>query len=154
MFKQSTALLLLATAIALATGCGSSGEEPLSKAEFIKQANQICNLQGTEVTERLSTYAEEQPPNQTQDELYAGAVKTILLPITEARIDEIGSLAPPQGDEKQVNAYLSAEQNGVDEIKRQEATSFAALNDSLIEFEKPFKPAAKLAQEYGFKECQ
>ena len=149
-------LITMAATIALMVGCGGSDEEPLTKAEFVKQADRICTRIGQDVQTELSTYVERQPAegkNQTQQELFAGAVEEILLPAYEANVSEIGSLAPPAEGEEKVNAYLRSAQQGIDEIKKDAGASFAKYNSSLYQLEKPLEPSFKMAGEYGLQAC-
>lgn len=147
----------LAIALAVCAGCGGGGgAEPLTKAQFTKQANQICSKVGKEIVKKLSSFVKEQPnegAGQSQDELFAGAMKTILLPMTEAEADQIEALAVPAGDKTKIEAYLARLHAGIRTIRQQESNSFAALHDSLVEFEKPFIPSHKLAAAYGMREC-
>jgi hypothetical protein len=147
----------LAVMLALCAGCGGGGGgEPLTKAQFTKQANQICASSGREIVKKLSTFVKEQPnegAGQSHDELFATAMKTVLLPLTEAKAEQIEALAPPTGDEKQIEAYLASLHTGINSIRQQESSSFAALNDSLVGFEKAIAPSRKLAVAYGMKEC-
>jgi Na+-translocating ferredoxin:NAD+ oxidoreductase RNF subunit RnfB len=144
-------------ALAVCAGCGSSGgAEPLTKAQFTNQANQICAKAGKEIVKKLSTFVEDQPnegAGQSRDELFAGAMKTVVLPLTEAKANQIEALAAPVGDEKKIEAYLASLHAGISAIKKQESTSFAALHDSLVGFEQALAPSRKLAVAYGMQEC-
>lgn len=150
-------VIALAVALAVCTGCGGGGgTEPLTKAQFTRQANQLCAKTGKEIVTKLSTFVKDQPnegAGQSHDELFAKAMKTILLPVTEAKANQIEALAAPAGDEKKIEAYLASLHTGINAIRQQESTSFAALNDSLVGFEKALAPSRKLAVAYGMKEC-
>lgn len=155
---KHVAVLLGAVAVmaGIGSGCGGS-ESTLTKAEFVKQANAICTQRNQEVFKRLSTWVEEQPNNgagMTQDELFAGAVRQILLPAVESKINGIESLnAPPQG-QHQVDSYLQGMKGALAAVEKQGSSSYVAMNDSIVGFEKPFASAHKSAHSYGMKACE
>jgi hypothetical protein len=157
MFNRLIVAALTTIALAVCAGCGGSGgAEPLTKAQFTQQANQICAKTGEEIGKKLTTFVKEQPnegAGQTHDELFAKAMTTFLLPLTEAKADQIEALAAPAGGEKKIEAYLASLHNGISSIRQQEANSFAALHDSLVGFEKALAPSRKLAAAYGMEEC-
>lgn len=148
--------LCAAMAVAAMAGCGGEDDDALTKSEFVAQANSICRKSEGEVLQRLSTYVKEQPnegAGQTQNELFAGAVDDILIPAAETKIRDIESLDPPPAGEKRVDAYLGAMERGVDAVETKGPT-YVALNASLYEFEKQFAPAARIAGDYGLKDCR
>lgn len=150
-------ILTLAIALAVGTGCGGGGEtEPLTKSEFTKQANQICTKSGEEIRNRLTTFVKDQPnegAGMSRHELFVKAMETVLLPLTEAKADQIEALAAPAGDEKEIEAYLARLNAGISAISKQKSESFAALKGSLLGFEEALAPSRKLAVAYGMKEC-
>lgn len=157
--KPRILLLLLAVAIAaVLTGCGGSdgSEDTLTKAAFIKQADKICERRGEEMYARLSTYVKEQPnegAGMSQDELFAGAMRDILLPSVEAKIAEVESLGGPSRDGQEVEAYLAAMEDGLADVKEGESTEYVELNDSLVELEERFNRAERIGREFGMKIC-
>lgn len=157
MFNRLMVAALTAIALAVSAGCGGSGgAEPLTKAQFTKQADRICAKTKKEFTQEFTSFVKEQPNEEagrSQDELFAATVKTIVLPLTQAKAEQIEALAPPVGGQKRIAAYLASLHTGISAVRRQEANSFASLNDSLTELEKLFLPSHKLALAYGMQEC-
>jgi len=115
---------MLVSALAIAAvgaGCGSSDDEALTKAEFTQQANAICK-QGDK--ERFKKYvalikgrgAAAETMSIKEGEAELG--EELLIPLYQSRVEELGDLAPPSGDEEQVAAILEALEEGIEEGKK------------------------------------
>jgi hypothetical protein len=128
-----------------ATGAtGAAGGEPLSKSEFIKQADQICR-QGDQQIQQAGQ--ELGPGSPSEEELEQFAAETVV-PNIQEQIDGIRQLTPPKGDEEEVNAILDAAQEGIDRL--------AADPSLLVQGQDAggaFTEANRLAQEYGLEAC-
>ena len=114
----------------LVAGCGggssgSSGSGEPDKAEFISQANEVCD----EANEVLLKKVEK-----NQD--VAGAT----IAAFEVEIEKIGALTPPKGDEKQIESMLGHLENSIESIETEEDINTA--NTELAE-------AEKIADAYG-----
>jgi len=134
---------LLALAIA---GCGGGDETTaLTKGQFLKQGNQICNQQ------REKRNAELRKAIQGKDQ-------TKLLPLAEreelvlqtlpayAEVPKmLEGLGAPEGDEEEVEAITKAMEKAVEDV---EGNPKEALEST-----KQFFEASKLASEYGLSEC-
>jgi hypothetical protein len=136
--------LLLVLALLLA-GCGSDDSEPLSRAEFKKQANAICS-QGEK--ERLSAI------NRSVEEAGGGAaaenkrlmdlIRNQLVPIASQTYDEISELDSPEGDEEKVQRMLASFEEGVQELRDNPVKALR---------ENSFLQADSLAKAYGLDSC-
>jgi hypothetical protein len=148
--KHLIVLFVAALAVALvATGCGGgdSGPASITKAEFIEQADAACKKGEEEIQKDFAVYLQERKNQEkatAQD--YAELVETVLVPNAEAEIDAIRALGAPSGDEKKVEAMLTAREES---IEMSEKDPQAIIKDS----KKIFGPASKLAKEYGLKTC-
>ena len=147
--KQLTGigLLLLLAAVVIA-GCGGGGSSsgPLTKAEYVAQANKICVKENKRVEEEIENYAGEhnlryRTPSKKDFEREA---EDVFAPSVERKIDQLQELEPPANDEQTVDKMLSAAEKGLQEGKSDFTTliSGQALGE-----------ARKLATEYGLKEC-
>jgi len=98
-------LTVVGASLAL-SACGSSSES-ISKAEFLKQGNEICE----EGNKQIRTAGEEQFPRSggrpSQKDLEAFATNTVV-PEIRSQLDEIEALGFPSGDEEQVEDILPA----------------------------------------------
>jgi len=121
----------------------------LSKAEFLKQASEICNKGDEHLLELISVYMEEHEvhPHETEEEMIADGVEFVLVPKFQGEIDQIKLLGAPAGDEKQVEAILGAMQRAIYTLERRDEISLATGID------RAFKHAGELALNYGLIEC-
>lgn len=120
----------------------------LSKAEFVKQANAICEQGKKQSLAKMAAYVKKQKggSGQPNPALLVKAVKAVFLPGVETQIDEIRALGAPPGDEAKVEAFLAALEEGVNAADEGSGSPNAAFGQS-------FKRSAKLAREYGLDGC-
>jgi hypothetical protein len=146
-----TAAVLALVAGSIGAGCGGGDDDgttttaaALSKEEFLKQGNKICAAGEKQITtEGDKTFGNQRP---SQSELESFATKTAI-PTLQFEIAGIEALPPPSGDEDQVNAIVSAAQEGLDELKADPSLITAEGQDN------PFAEANKLATQYGLTAC-
>lgn len=152
MSKRLTALLLgVASLAVLVAACGgggdSSGGEVLTKAEFIKQGDEICKQGEARLAEEATKYAEEnevdtENPTKAQQE---GVLSEVVGPALLRQAEEIGELGAPSGDEEQAEEIVESLEKGAREIEDNPALLREGTN--------PIEDASQLAKEYGFKAC-
>ncbi len=117
----------------LMVGCGG-GDEPVAKAEFVQQANAICDTANAELVKSVQASA-------------TGDGVTPTLAALQSEIDVIADLTPPDGDEQQIDAMIGHMEKS---IAAAEKTPVAKLLEANLELEK----AEKIAKEYGLaKAC-
>jgi hypothetical protein len=124
-----------------------------SKSAYLKQANEICaqNKKGViaDVRKYLKEHKSESGESDSSDGSKLGllreAVQATLLPSIENQITELRALDVPEDDQKQVEAFLTAQQKAV---KRASASE-----DSTVLIGKFFHHAAGLARDYGLTDC-
>jgi hypothetical protein len=150
--KPFIALLAALTAISMiAAGCGgsdSTDSSSITKAQFIKQADAICEKGTKENEAEFEEFAEEKNLSEDEEPTKAQqeeAISDIVAPGVQKQIEEIDALGAPEGDEKQVEAIVTSVEEGVEEIE--------ADPSSLIKGENPLGKGSKLAKEYGLKAC-
>jgi hypothetical protein len=148
----------LSAALLFATGCGSSGSDEvtvqagsLSKAEFIRKADEICKAARTEFLAKFTglVKAHQSVANgddvQKKEELIAELVDTILTPNIEGQVVKISKLGAPSGYAPEATTFLNALQERLDKAKEDpagiSATSF------------PFKKAEDTARRVGMYGC-
>ena len=148
--------LLVALAGLIATcilaGCGGSSAssstsgEALSKSEFLTQGNAICAKGGKEIQAAgRKVFTSSKAPSQATQEKF---VTDTIIPNVQQQIDGIEGLAPPSGDESQVNAITEAAQSALDK-----ARSDPSLLTDQGGTADPFAQANKLADAYGLNKC-
>lgn len=144
-----TALLpaLLLSVCLVATGCGGDdggddekAAEPLSKADFVTQADEICADGNAEIEAEAEAF-----PDEPSEEEIAQFADDILIPNIQGQHDDIDALGAPEGDEDDVQAVLDALQEGIDAVE--------ADPNTLLSSDDPFTEANDLAGAYGLEEC-
>lgn len=133
---RATFLFALLVAAMLA-GCG--GPDQLTKAQFIRQGNEICvsGIKEREASLAAVVKEAEGEPGPTE------AVEGALSPIKEM-VDELNGLGVPKGDEKEVEAIIAGFEEGIEAI---EANPKQALGGA------SFQAADEAATAYGLNEC-
>lgn len=147
------ALVVAALGI-LAAGCGegdgAEGEsaEPLTRSEFVRQANAICRQERADVDQEVEAFLDlPVSTGKPQPVLRADLAHSVLLPTLEVEIARIYTLDWPTADEKQIDAMLSAERLAIDNVAVQERLASAAQRDRY------FDESAELMREYGLRAC-
>lgn len=149
MLTRIIALLALALAAGLiAVGCGDDDEttttsstttaatgapgatgaatgEPLTKADFVEQADQICADGNAEIGQLQNPSPEDIAANIQQ------------------QVDDIRALTPPEGDEQEIADIVDTADDGVQQL---EDTGKFQKAPALQE-------ATQLANQYGLKVC-
>jgi hypothetical protein len=145
----------------IAGGCGGGGDDSsgdgtdsvsssassLTKAEFIKQGDEICAKGDAAIEGEANEFADEngidteKPTEAEQEEV----IEQVVGPAIKRQSEEIADLGPPEGEEEAVEEIVAAVGRGADEI---EEDPHAVLNGG-----NPLAEASKLANAYGFKQC-
>jgi hypothetical protein len=153
--KRLIVLLAGVVAIAaIAAGCGSSSDDStettatLTKAEFIKQGDAICEKGSKQIEREAEEFAEEnnvdtsKPTKEQQEEV----ITTVVVPSLQTQADELSELGAPSGEEGKSAAVIDALEAGVEELEDEPSL----LPESGAS---PLDKANELASEFGFKAC-
>lgn len=154
MSKLLTAAVAAAVLAALVAGCGGGDETTdetvtLTKVEFIKQGDAICQTGNKEIEEGFEEFAKENnlPENkEPSKEQGVELVETVLLPSIQQQGEEIRELGAPEGDEEQVDELLTSLEDAVAEGEDDPESLFSGDTD-------PFGKPNQMASDYGFKVC-
>jgi hypothetical protein len=139
-------LVLAVCALALA-GCGGSGGERLSRAEFVAQADAICR----KYEARLDALG--QPTNVAGLRSFADKA----LPIARAGRDELDDLQPPEELDETYDAWLEQGDEAIDIVERlrdaaQEGDQ-AEIGRIALDAQRTDAESNRLGRELGFKQC-
>lgn len=141
------AFALLAAVVA---GCGGDDDSEttatITKAELIKQGDQICEKANEQSETEAEEFAEENDftLEKASDEQLEEAVAEVLVPNLNGQIEDIRALGAPEGDEEQVDEILTSLEGAADEIEEDPSVVF----DGEV-----LKEPSKLAEAYGFEVC-
>lgn len=143
MTRNALLPTLLIALSPLFAACGGGDEapepEPITKAEFVTQAEEICS----EGNEELEAAAQEFSAQPSEEEITQFA-EDELVPNLQQQHDDIAELGAPEGDEDEVQAILDSLQEGIDAVEAEPA--------SLLEGD-PLAEASDLAEAYGLPKC-
>jgi len=144
---------LLAIAL-VAAGCGGGGDTTattvaLTKAEFLKQGNQICAEGNKEINAGFEEFLKTNNIKHNQEPTAAQKTEiaeTVLLPSVTKQVEGVGNLTPPSGEEEQVEEIITAAEEAIEKGEEDPASL-------VTEGSGPFAKANKLAGDYGLTAC-
>ena len=126
-----------------ATGATGATGEPLTKEQFVTEADAICKAGDKKIDQAANeTFSGGQPSQQEQEQF----VTEDVVPNIQAQVDGIRALTPPEGDEEDVAAILDAAQAAIDQVQSDPGALTEGSDD-------PFTEANQLAKDYGLKVC-
>jgi hypothetical protein len=139
-------MAVLAAALLAFAGCGGGDETTaLTKAEFTKQVNAGCKEHQKEREELFKKVSAELDPSEVTRADQEDLITEVLLPPFEKDIENMKSLAPPEGDEKKVEAIIEAMEKAIKDV---EAKPLVALRST-----SQFAEARALFVKYGLDDC-
>ncbi len=151
MSKKYIALLLTIafSGAAVFAGCGGDDSsdsdttqvEAPTKAEYIAQADEICQTHSDKIDELTAEFDE----NTGKEEVMTFTEETYI-PTLQEEVDQLKELTPPEGEEEAVESMLTALDEGVGVLADDPE---AVLNGG----ENPLADASAQAQEFGLKVC-
>lgn len=124
-----------------ATGSTTASGPPLTKPQFIHQADRICSKIAGRYTSGSATYSKEHP-GASESEI----VSAVAVPVTRTVIGELHELAPPKGEEAKVAAMLEGIEAGIDGLEKDPGQK---INGATW----PFNQINKTTAAYGFRWC-
>lgn len=141
------ALVVVGIALSVTgAGCGSSSPAPLTKAEFVKQANAICRDGRSRKTTAIFNFMKTHQVGKSTRALEEKADTEIAMPPIQRMNEELRELAAPRGDEDKVNAIVDAFEAAVKSQEQNPGVVIAGSRD-------PFHVANLLAIKYGMNKC-
>jgi hypothetical protein len=142
--RQRAALAACALTVGVAVGACGGDEEEISKAEFVRQASQICLEGGEEISNASREQLGRGQPTEAELEEF---VPETLVPAVEDQLDQIRDLGAPPDDEEEVEAILTETEEALSEIEDDPALILETGKDN------PFSRADQLLIEYGLEAC-
>jgi chromosome segregation ATPase len=110
--------------VVLMSGCGGGGgSDSLTKAEFVKQANEICAERKDAWDSALASYKKEAEKKnvvgdlKAEKELAEGVLQDSMLPALEKQLESLEDLGQPEGKEQQAEKMVKTLSKEVNSIK-------------------------------------
>jgi len=122
------------------------GTQSLAEGRFLLSAGSICDASWARMLISYRDYRQKYSSKMSNRQLFANASQEVFLPSMLFWPDDIGYLAIPEEDAKQIKAMLAAMQQAVDSGQEQRVSSpkrFAAI----------FNRSNRLARRYGLHSC-
>jgi hypothetical protein len=162
--KSHPALLVIFLAAVLAgIGCGSSSDDSsdggsggsggsLTKAEFIKQGDQLCVKADKEKQAKIEAFTEAEgsgPENVLTARDEEGFMLTAVLPPIQAETEELEALGVP---DPQAQAIIDGMEKAIaqSEVEARKGTPKNIDPEDVVD---PFAKVSQQARAYGFKSC-
>lgn len=121
----------MAIAVGLGGGCGGGEEEaesaPLTKAQFVKEAEAICAESLKAREERIASWEEEGSADGMKGAALIRAMGEAVAPSLRREAEELKTLAPPANDEAEVTRMIEALSDAVEALE--EGDSKGAYRD-------------------------
>lgn len=137
---------MLAAALAvglIAAGCGDDDDDggaTITKDEWIVQADEICAQGNEEIEEQAGEVFGGGPPSAAEERRF---IEEVALPNIEEQVADVKALGAPEGDEDEVEAIVSAAEEGLAEARQDPS----ALEEDALD------DATRLMAEYGSTVC-
>lgn len=129
----------------LASGCGGGSESSqLTKADFVEQADVICEQAIGKLRAEMTLFAKKET-NTRQPQALAGLVKSSMIPALQSESTEIRALGKPAEGAKEVAAFLKAMQAAIGKAEAHPATFLSSVD--------PLEAAEVAATRYGLSAC-
>jgi hypothetical protein len=148
--RQVLATLAGAAVLALMGGCGDSGGEALTKAEFVERGDLICKKVPTEIASGYKAFVKKKGlkkgefPDKAENYEIA---EDVYLAARQHQVEALRDLNPPVADQDKVDAMLTETEDGIARIRKNLKVLFEA------EKKNPLETSAKEYTSYGFKVC-
>jgi hypothetical protein len=154
--KRLVASIFGVLAIALiAAGCGggddtTSTTAALTKAEFLKQGNQVCREGNKEINAGFEEFQKKNNLSRTKEPTEAQkkeVAETVVIPGIAKQVEGVAALEAPSGEEDKVDAIVESAEEAL-ETAEEDPAAFVGEegNDAFAETD-------KLASAYGLTAC-
>jgi hypothetical protein len=128
-------------------GSGEGDTPTLSKAAFVKKANEACLAKRRNALELVAAYQKSHPMKDlSPNERARKAIKTVEVSVIAAEIDALQDLPAPEGDKQEVKALISEQQASLEDARQH-------LNELSRDIEASYTKANKRLVAYGLDGC-
>nr|MDQ2631767.1 hypothetical protein [Actinomycetota bacterium] len=129
MKKALLAVLAAFALMALVAGCGGDDSETtatITKAELIKQGDEICEKANEQSETEAEEFAEENDftLEKASEEQIEEAVAEVLVPSLQQQAEDLEALGAPEGDEERVEEIIVSLEDAASEIEDDPSSVF------------------------------
>jgi hypothetical protein len=152
-----TPIFLMLAVLFCAGGCGSAGSASSTapraptKKQFLRQAHSICYRLSKKQVRQMEAFGKRHgfDPAQPSPAELERVNAAVVMPIVEEKIEELGALPVPNGDEEQVKRIIGSMERGI----RVTEAHPAWLAAPTAAHPDPFEATLKLTAAYGVWLC-
>jgi hypothetical protein len=147
---SSILLAALLAAVLVATGCG---DDTLTKAELIEQADVVCRKADEKKGAALEAYLLKLnlPYGKTMSQAQLEyQVKKVTMPPVRSAVEQINDLGSPDEGAEEVTAIVESMKKAIKQAERESETTVKPGPEG---YPDPFEHAAALSRDFGFKTC-
>lgn len=147
--KRGTAAAIAAVVLAIvAAGCGGDDDASasLTKAQFIKQGDKICQKAEDRQVAGLESFQQKNGSNPRGRAAEEELASSVGVPPLSVEAEELSELPLPEASEEQAKAVVEEISKAVEAAKRDPASLLGSGKN-------PFEESEQLARKYGFKVC-
>jgi hypothetical protein len=151
MYRRTLATFISVLAVAaLAAGCGGDDSDSLTRAEFVKQAQEMCERVSGETQAKLLAFVKEREKDGEGEKKLAKSdeaelVEEVIPPALNTKAEELEEIGAPEGEEEKYEALIEELQSN--------AETAETNSEVLVTEAAPFAQAEKLAKELGVPSC-
>lgn len=143
----AAAALMLTLALA---GCGGGDDEDqpssITKAQFVKQADEICAATEKEQRKLLTKFQQENKNAKGGPQLTEEMITSAAIPPLEKQAEKFAELPSPDKEAAKAEAYAEAVEKAIRDVKKEPGTLLAEPG--------AFEKAEDMAPGFGFKVCR
>jgi hypothetical protein len=133
-------VLALCASLGFAACGGGDDEDKPTKAEYITQADAICQKGDEEILAEAQKQFGNKQPSEADVQTFT---REVSIPNIEKQRDQLKDLEKPEGDEDELDALYESLDKSIETAKNTDGP----LDESI------FADTNKKAQAYGLKEC-
>jgi hypothetical protein len=123
------------------TTTSTTSGPPLSKADYVGQANAICQQGNEDIAQQAKEQFGDSAPSGSDAENF---IADVVVPNFEGQLEDLRALSPPKGDEETVAKVYDELESAIEKVR--DDPSLAVSSD-------PFTEATRLAHDYGLTGC-
>ena len=149
--RRLVGILLATGVVAASAACGDDGGGRLSRAEYVRQADEICARYDAELGEIEQALERAETPQAAANAIERG------IPIVEGGIADLRELEPPEELEEDVDRWLELNDENVENLEElrdaAEAGDTQRAQEIATRGSRTEEESDEVAREIGLEDC-